>query len=123
MDIDMQKIFFNQPPEINEEGNREYKWKLGILDDYRLQRFISQMKFRLYEGNGKALYIIGIYDNGEPIGIKDEEMYVSINQLKRAILMIEGKIESIRYYKGKRGRIATVRIKNIDENKLNIFND
>jgi len=38
----MSKIFHKQPPEI-EEGNREYKLKLNIMDKDKFEKFVSQM--------------------------------------------------------------------------------
>jgi len=37
------------------------------------------MKFRLNEGNGEALYQIGIHDNGTISGINETDMEESIN--------------------------------------------
>ena len=103
------KSFYKQPPEI-EIGNREYKWKLYQLDNHKLEKFISQMKYRLYEGNGKALYIIGILDNGIPIGITDDELFLSINQIIKVVQILNAKIKNIRYYNGIEGNIATLQI-------------
>jgi GTPase len=103
------KIFHKQPPEI-EEGNREYKLKLNIMDKERFDRFTSQMKFRLYEGDGKAVYIIGISDDGQPFGISDEELEISINEMRRAVNSLNAKINTIRYYNGQNGSIMTVKI-------------
>ncbi len=108
-------IFHKQPPEV-EEGNREYKLKLNIMDKDRFNRFTSQMKFRLYEGNGKALYIIGISDDGHPTGITDEEMEISINEMRKVVNVLDAKINTIRYYNGINGSIMTVKIsKELDD--------
>ena len=42
-------------------GNLEYKLYIGSKKN---DRILSQFFFRLREGNGKAIYIIGITDNG-----------------------------------------------------------
>ena len=39
------------------------------------------MKFRLEEGNGQAFYQIGVEDNGNPLGLDDEEMRESLGTL------------------------------------------
>ena len=39
------------------------------------------MKFRLYEGNGEAIYKIGVEDNGNPLGLDREEMKESLAML------------------------------------------
>ena len=50
-------------PEI-EEGNIEYKRCLIENDDYRIESLISQMIWRIKEGNGEAIYYLGIEDDG-----------------------------------------------------------
>ena len=101
--------FYKQPPEL-EEGNREYKLKLCDPTQERNERLASQMKYRLYEGEGKALYIIGVQDDGDPIGISEKELHLSIKNIEKVVKTIDGKIQNIRYYKGREGVIATVRV-------------
>ncbi|KAG8912749.1 hypothetical protein FRC00_003869, partial [Tulasnella sp. 408] len=45
-------------PEI-EEGNVEYKLKLIAPTPARFTRLVTQLKYRLLEGGGQALYEIG----------------------------------------------------------------
>ena len=54
-------MFIKFDPEV-EEGNIEYKRKIYDLSDYRFEQLSSQMKWRINEGNGEALYYIGIND-------------------------------------------------------------
>lgn len=56
------------PPEI-EEGNVEYKLKLGNLSDERLEQLTTQLKWRLAEGHGEALYQLGVSDAGVLVGL------------------------------------------------------
>lgn len=46
------------PPE-EEEGNIEYKLKLINPSPSRLQHLVTQLKWRLREGQGEAIYEIG----------------------------------------------------------------
>ena len=118
----MNRSFFKQPPVVDEEGNREYKWKLHELDDHRLQHFVSQMKFRLFEGNGKAIYILGVLDDGKPIGINKDELDLSIKQMERVVKVLGAKIEIIRFYDGIKGIIATLKVTiNINDFVDNFF--
>lgn len=56
-------------------GNIEYKLFIGSLKN---ERIFSQFLFRMREGNGKAIYIIGITDKGK-LHIKDVKLiYQSI---------------------------------------------
>ena len=68
------------------------------------------MLFRIIEGNGKAIYFIGVCDNGESRGIELKELLTSIFYLCKIVKLIEANIKKIRIYKGKSGYIATIRI-------------
>jgi len=48
----------------NNEGNCEYKRYLINLTQYRIEKLITQMKWRLVEGNNEAIYYLGVNDNG-----------------------------------------------------------
>ena len=45
-----------------DDGNIEYKLKLINLSPERINTLITQMKYRLNEGSGEAIYEIGIKD-------------------------------------------------------------
>ena len=47
----------------------------------RLEHLVTQMKWRLQEGDGEAIYEIGVEDNGMFIGLKREELDSSLNTL------------------------------------------
>lgn len=51
------------PPEI-ERGNIEYKLKLIDPSPVRFEHLVTQMKWRLQEGLGEAIYEIGVSDDG-----------------------------------------------------------
>uniref|UniRef100_A0A0N5C1J7 Tr-type G domain-containing protein n=1 Tax=Strongyloides papillosus TaxID=174720 RepID=A0A0N5C1J7_STREA len=69
------------PPE-EEYGNVEYKTRLTNLSDSRVKHLITQMKWRLEEGNGKAIYEIGVADDGAITGLDDLEMENSLETLR-----------------------------------------
>lgn len=52
------------PPE-SEKGNHEYKWDLSELRETEMNKKSIQMFRRIYNGNGQAVYSIGVKDNGE----------------------------------------------------------
>jgi len=68
------------PPEI-EEGNVEYKLKLVSPTPSRLEHLVTQMKWRLEEGNGEAIYQIGVENCGVLAGLTDSEMKESLKTL------------------------------------------
>lgn len=69
------------PPEL-ELGNIEYKVKLINPSTSRLQHLITQMKWRLREGQGEAIYEVGVEDGGHLAGLSDTELTASMNTLK-----------------------------------------
>ena len=52
-------------------GNIEYKMGFIDINDVKIKKYATQLKFRIIEGKGEAVYIIGVYDNGQIIGISD----------------------------------------------------
>ncbi|KDN39733.1 hypothetical protein RSAG8_08651, partial [Rhizoctonia solani AG-8 WAC10335] len=68
-------------PEV-EEGNVEYKLKLSPSPE-RLTRLITQLKWRLLEGGGQALYEIGVGDGGQLVGLPRHEMERSLDTLEK----------------------------------------
>ncbi|KAK6016364.1 hypothetical protein OSTOST_18154 [Ostertagia ostertagi] len=65
-----------------ELGNIEYKVKLVNPSSSRLQHLITQMKWRLREGQGEAIYEVGVEDGGKMSGLSDVEMEASLITLK-----------------------------------------
>jgi GTPase len=65
-----------------DDGNIEYKRELLNLDDEIINRRMTQMKYRIYEGLGEALYFIGVTDDGNLIGLNKEEYIQSIKNLE-----------------------------------------
>ncbi|XP_063331762.1 GTP-binding protein 2b isoform X2 [Pelmatolapia mariae] len=70
------------PPEA-EEGNIEYKLKLVNPTQYRFEHLATQLKWRLQEGRGEAVYQIGVEDNGLLVGLTEADMKASLNTLKK----------------------------------------
>ncbi|PIC26326.1 hypothetical protein B9Z55_018931 [Caenorhabditis nigoni] len=72
----------NRLPPETELGNIEYKAKLVNPTNSRIQHLITQMKWRLREGQGEAIYEIGVEDGGAMSGLTDEELRSSLGTLK-----------------------------------------
>ncbi|KAK7104445.1 GTP-binding protein 2-like [Littorina saxatilis] len=70
------------PPE-EEEGNIEYKLKLVNPSPSRLEHLVTQMKWRLQEGNGEAIYEIGVEDNGILTGLNESDLKASLSTLEK----------------------------------------
>ncbi len=92
-------------------GNTEYKWKLiNISNPLKYQKLATQMKFRLNEGEGRAVYLVGVMDNGQPVGISHEDLYETILNIRKAVEIIEAYVYKFHLYRGEGGVIATMRI-------------
>lgn len=61
----------------------EYKLKLLCPTASRFEHLVTQMKWRLREGQGEAIYEIGVSDSGFMTGLNDEDMEDSISTLKK----------------------------------------
>jgi len=87
---------FRLPPEV-EEGNKEYKRKLCGLSRYRFQQLQSQMKWRIDEGNGTAIYFIGVDDDGTIVKLKGKERKESIKNIKKIASQIDCYVDTIEF--------------------------
>jgi len=54
-------------------GNKEYKLKLVTDTIDRVDRLMSQMRYRMNEGGGECIYYLGVTDTGGLMGITDQE--------------------------------------------------
>ena len=89
-------------------GNIEYKLKLVNTSKERIEGLITQMKFRLREGNGECYYQIGVEDNGNPLGLNEQDLKSSLETLNYMICKIEAKMHVLSYSQGKEGLIAEI---------------
>lgn len=93
-------------PREQEEGNVEYKLKLTQPSAERIEELASQIRYRLAEKGGEALYIIGVNDCGEPLGISDEEVELTLDNISKAADLAGARMSKVREAKGKNGRIV-----------------
>lgn len=105
------KIIPDQPPEKN-DGNKEYKRLLQNVNSSKyFNKKATQMLYRIMEGNGKAVYLIGIDDNGCAIGITMKELEETLDIIKKISKIINANIKKIRIYKSKNNKnIMSIRI-------------
>ncbi|SNX86739.1 uncharacterized protein MEPE_05448 [Melanopsichium pennsylvanicum] len=69
------------PPEVDQKGNLEYKLKILPPSRERFDRLVTQLKWRLLEGGGLAVYEIGVLDDGTLIGLDSDSMKDSLKLL------------------------------------------
>lgn len=94
-----------------EEGNIEYKLLLNASDEKRLQQLATQLNYRLNEGRGEAFYEIGVSDEGEVVGLTDEEAEESLKALDMIAKTIGASCMITRVEKGRRGKVLEVLIR------------
>ena len=85
------------PPEV-ESGNVEYKLKLVNPSDSRFEHLVTQMKWRLQEGGGEAIYEIGVKDCGDLEGLEDDELDESLETLRRMATKLGASIHVLRQH-------------------------
>ena len=68
------------PPECA-DGNIEYKLKLVNPSASRFEHLVTQMKWRLREGQGEAIYELGVEDKGMLVGLRQDEAKSSLETL------------------------------------------
>jgi len=82
---------------INSEkywGNIEYKINFINMTSDKIKKYATQLKFRIIEGGGKAIYIIGVFDNGRVIGIKNQEVLACCDIMSKMCKEIDAKLKS-----------------------------
>jgi len=79
----------------NDEGNIEYKWKLVGLSDDRFKHLVTQMKYRLSEGQGEAIYEIGINDDGFPLGLTESEYRETLGNIEKMAQELQASVSVI----------------------------
>ena len=67
----------------NNDGNVEYKRHLTDKTDNRIENLATQMKYRVNEGDGEAIYYIGVEDDGKLSGITKKEFEETDENIKK----------------------------------------
>ena len=111
-------------PRENDEGNIEYKWKICNSNNMvRIERLITQIKFRLNEGNGRAVYNLGYTDGGVPRGISHCILYDNMKLFHNMVMKAGGDIISVKMMRGDEGFCANIFITRRGDNEYDDFLD
>eukprot|EP01038_Epipyxis_sp_PR26KG_P012545 gene12545-16824_t len=103
-----------------EEGNREYKFKLTNLSQEQLKHRITQLHWRLNEGNGIAFYLIGVEDNGNQLGLTDADLEESLGNLRYMAQQAGCDMSIKQLFSGSQGITAEVQMKRRERLTLNV---
>ena len=84
-----------------DEGNIEYKLKLVDVDDDRFDRLVTQLRYRLTEGLGEALYELGVGDDGKPHGLDENDLNESLSTLRRMAAAVGAEVTVLHCREGR----------------------
>lgn len=76
----------------NEYGNVEYKLRLTDPTPERVERLVTQLKWRIREGHGEAILYLGVKDDGLFVGLTSEEIKLSLQTLEIMVTKIGAKM-------------------------------
>ena len=97
---------------FTKKGERKnIEFKEGLKRDYHLQkdrkqRLASQMKYRMERGDGEAIYFIGVDDDGNLIGLEEENFEESLFVLKNIAEETGSSILKVEKYSADNGQVA-----------------
>lgn len=97
----------------DDEGAVEYKWRLVNPSRDRFAQLVTQLNFRLSEGNGEAIYELGVEDNGRKKGLPANVLAASLETLTRMAHELGAETQVLREGDGKQGRVAQVLVRKV----------
>ncbi|XP_018328627.1 GTP-binding protein 2 isoform X1 [Agrilus planipennis] len=108
------------PPEP-QVGNIEYKLKIINPSKQRFEHLVTQMKWRLREGQGEAIYEIGVEDTGALTGLSCNDMTASLQTLKQMALKLGATTTILRDRVLENNKIVTeVLVRKVPDDQNNI---
>ncbi|KAL0269757.1 UNVERIFIED_CONTAM: hypothetical protein PYX00_007387 [Menopon gallinae] len=108
------------PPEP-QAGNIEYKLKLINPSKTRFQHLVTQMKWRLREGQGEAIYEIGVEDDGALAGLQNGDLVASLQTLEQMAIKLGAACTTLRERVLDNGRkVAEVLVRKVPDDQHNI---
>lgn len=103
------------------DGNIEYKLRLcDFTNTSRIDNLTTQLYYRLYEGDGKAIYNIGYSDNGNPRGIPMDTLCKNLSLFHTILTTSNCRLLSVNILRGIEGYCANIYLESL---KGNIFDD
>lgn len=112
--------------ELVEEGERdniEFKERLERgehLERGRLESLAAQMKHRILEGNGVAVYVVGVTDDGGLKGVSQEAYEETIEVLSVVAGEADAAIKDVETHELEGGRVGVVTVMTAYEDKEHI---
>jgi len=120
IDVSKFKLERKKYKKENDEGNVEYKLKLCNVSKLRFEELKTGMNFRIREGYGECFYEIGVEDNGNDLGITQEELTQTLSLLNFIATDLGCQAKITKLIEGKQGYIAELYIRDDTINKTEI---
>ena len=92
----------------DDEGNCEYKLSLTNPPPERLDHLITQLLFRLNEGDGRAIYRVGVRDDGYAEGLEEQDLDASLGTLRMMATQLGATMKKCELRPGFHGHVAEV---------------
>ena len=74
-------------------GNIEYKIAFIDMTLQKKKKYATQLKFRVIEGSGSAIYMLGVMDNGKIVGIHKTNIDYTKNTMREICNEVECKLD------------------------------
>ena len=76
-------------------GNIEYKIAFIDMTLQKIKKYATQLKYRVIEGSGTAIYMLGVKDNGQIAGIAKNRVEYTKNTMTKICNEVECKLDEI----------------------------
>ncbi len=106
-----------------ERENIEFKEKLSAdyhLSREKMQKLAAQMRYRLEVGKGKAIYFVGVKDDGTYVGLSRYRFEETLSVLKAVSAEIGAEIISVKRFEVNGGLIGKIEIEKTSYKKQSI---
>jgi len=104
MSVPSLQVVDNVLPEESDVGHTEYKRKISKLPPRRFRKLVTQLRFRLREGFGKATYFIGVDDDGKVSDIDDATLRTSMRTFRNMAKMAGAEVAEVTKMKSEDGK-------------------
>ena len=107
----------------NNDGHIEYKWKLINIEEIKIEKIITQMKYRLFQGNGNAEYYIGVRDNGDAVGISEHDINETLLNILFSIERLKCNISQLKIMNSNTNKklyVAHLKISSVNKISLTV---
>jgi len=78
------------------------------LKPERRQHLATQLRSHLIEGGGVAVYIIGVSDEGAPVGLSEYELEMSLSVLSTVAAEVGARVRRVERFEAEKGLMARV---------------